>query len=197
MPRIPGGRDWSRAHPYARRYLAVHAARAGRIDELIGDTEYLVQADPDLLAPAIRNAHSEHGRLMRTVYLASAGRHSHSKPEIRRQFLAVDAARCGATQEANALSSRLSWYPRWATGSAVSTALMATLTGHDGTVDAVACGESDGIPVAVTASGDGTGRVWDLRTGAVLTTLTGHDGPVLAVALRSGGRCPGRGHRRR
>jgi WD40 repeat protein len=49
-------------------------------------------------------------------------------------------------------------------------------------VRAVACAEVDGVPVAVTAGDDGTGRVWDLRTGAVLTTLTGHDGSVRAVA---------------
>ena len=41
-------------------------------------------------------------------------------------------------------------------------------------VSAVAVGEVDGTPVAVTGSGDGTVRVWDLRTGAA------HGGPVPA-----------------
>ncbi|WP_203854875.1 hypothetical protein, partial [Dactylosporangium siamense] len=38
----------------------------------------------------------------------------------------------------------------------------APLTGHTGTVWAVACTVLDGRPVAVTGSDDGTVRVWDL-----------------------------------
>ena len=37
------------------------------------------------------------------------------------------------------------------------------LRGHTGSVQAVAIGEVDGTPVAVTGGGDGTVRVWDLR----------------------------------
>ncbi|MFD7527410.1 hypothetical protein ACFV8E_07270 [Streptomyces sp. NPDC059849] len=40
-----------------------------------------------------------------------------------------------------------------------------TLAGHTGGVSGVATGVVEGGPVAVTGSGDGTVRVWDLTTG--------------------------------
>ncbi|MFJ2627499.1 hypothetical protein ACIO6T_29820, partial [Streptomyces sp. NPDC087532] len=57
------------------------------------------------------------------------------------------------------------------------------LTGHTGTVWAVATEVVDGRPVAVTSGADGEVRVWDLTTGRpVGEPLTGHTGTVWAVA---------------
>ncbi|MFE5893217.1 hypothetical protein ACFQ6E_30340 [Streptomyces sp. NPDC056462] len=47
----------------------------------------------------------------------------------------------------------------------------ATLAGHTAWVTAMAATEVDDRPVAVTCSGDGTARVWDLSAGTCLTTL--------------------------
>ncbi|MEU1458376.1 hypothetical protein ABZ455_41045, partial [Streptomyces avermitilis] len=47
----------------------------------------------------------------------------------------------------------------------------APLTGHTGTVSAVACTVLDGTPVAVICSNDGTVRVWDLRSGKLVQSL--------------------------
>jgi WD40 repeat protein len=55
-------------------------------------------------------------------------------------------------------------------------------TGHAGVVMAVACGNADGLPIAVTTCEDGTARVWDLGTGTLRGTLTGHHYEVNAVA---------------
>ena len=58
------------------------------------------------------------------------------------------------------------------------------LTGHAGTVYAVAAGAlPDGIPVIISGGDDGTVRVWRMADGTpVGEPLTGHDGKVYAVA---------------
>jgi WD40 repeat protein len=67
-----------------------------------------------------------------------------------------------------------------------SAELELTLSGHRGGVSAVAVTPDGGR--AVSASDDGTVRVWDLATGRVLCALTGHAGPVTAVAVTPDGR---------
>ena len=59
------------------------------------------------------------------------------------------------------------------------------LTGHDGSVTAVAVGAlPDGTPVIVSGGWDGTVRVWRLADGTPAgEPLTGHDGSVTAVAV--------------
>ncbi len=60
-----------------------------------------------------------------------------------------------------------------------------TLTGHAGSVNAVAV-TPDGQR-AVSASEDHTLKVWDLESGLELRTLTGHSREVYAVAVTDGG----------
>jgi WD40 repeat protein len=58
------------------------------------------------------------------------------------------------------------------------------LRGHSTFVNAVAIGEADGIPIAVSGDADGTVQVWDLRTGQARgRPLRGHTGWVEAVAV--------------
>jgi WD40 repeat protein len=58
------------------------------------------------------------------------------------------------------------------------------LTGHTGPIRAVAVGELDGRPVAVSGADDRTVRVWDLHTGSPIgEPLTGHTGPIRALAV--------------
>jgi WD40 repeat protein len=191
VPRTPQAtRDWTRAHPYALRHLATHAAAAGTIDTLLADGDYLVHADPDTLIPALAHARTVDGRLIRTVYRASANLHRHADPTVRRQLLAFDSARCGADALRERLGADLPLHLRWATGNLVSAALRAILTGHGESVNAVACTEVDGVPIAITGSGtanaifEGVGEVvvWDLRTGQQRAILAGHTESVRAVA---------------
>src|SRR5215469_9432069 len=65
------------------------------------------------------------------------------------------------------------------------TALMRTLTGHTGAVEAVAL--IPGGQRAVSALRDRTLKVWDLSSGSELRTLTGHTGFVRAVAVTPDG----------
>jgi WD40 repeat protein len=67
-----------------------------------------------------------------------------------------------------------------------SSALLRTLAGHTGGVNGVAL--SDDGRVAVSASEDGTLKVWDVESGAELRTLAGHTAAVRGVALSEDGR---------
>jgi hypothetical protein len=66
-----------------------------------------------------------------------------------------------------------------------SEALIRTLTGHTGPVEACAV-SPDGTWV-VSASADGTVKIWDAATGTERATLTGHTGGVRACAVSPDG----------
>ncbi|MFJ4188533.1 caspase family protein, partial [Kitasatospora sp. NPDC089509] len=179
-------RDWSRAHPYALAHLAHHAAQAGLLDQLLSDTEYLVHAEPRGLTPRLHHADGPEARLNAAVYRTGLHVHHEAVPSVRRQVLALDAARAGATDLHHDLTRRIppgTWTPRWATGSTFNPALRDTVTGHTSSVTAVACTVLDGRTITVTGSKDNTARVWDLATGQPLgEPLTGHTDTVTAVA---------------
>jgi hypothetical protein len=194
VPRTEGQhRRWRGAHPYILQNLATHAAAAGHpgpagsqgpscLDGLVTDPGFLVHADSGTLGPALRHVTSVGARTARAVFLTSAHRHRLLDSEGRRQLLAVDAARLNKDGLRRDLAMGLDWVPRWATGSQVTAALRASLTGHTGSVEAVACTVLDGTPVAVTGGNDHTACVWDLATGRRIHQLTGHDGEVSGVA---------------
>ncbi|MGW2827092.1 caspase family protein [Streptomyces sp. NPDC001443] len=169
-------RDWSRAHPYTLNHLATHAAAAHRIDDLLTHTEYLVHAAPHSLTPHLHQASGSRARLTAAVYRTSFDLHADASPPVRRNLLALNAARAGATslqEQLNNCAHTSPWVPAWATGHDFTPALRHSLTGHHGQAQAVACAVLDGRPVAViatntgTGTGTGTGRVyvWDLATG--------------------------------
>jgi WD40 repeat protein len=183
-------RDWTRAHPYALRHLATHAAAAGRIDELLTDADYLVHAHPDALLAALEYADTPDGILAATVYRTSIDHHKTTNLTTRRQLLSIDAARAGQEQLRDDLCREQPMRPIWATGSLVSSARRAGFTGHTQSVKAVACGHVDGALVAVTSAIDfefgppATGEmlVWDVKTGQRRFALRGHKGGVSAIA---------------
>ncbi|WP_370740916.1 WD40 repeat domain-containing protein, partial [Streptomyces sp. Ncost-T10-10d] len=156
----------------------------------MSDPGWLVNADPGQVLAALDGATGREEMLAAAVYRASAHVHGDASAGVRRQVLALDAARYGD----HALSARITavpvdgaaaarWGLEWATGSMVDHRLRQTLSGHTGGVCAVAAGMVEGRPVAVTGSADTTARVWDLATGRPLgEILTGHTGPVEAVA---------------
>jgi len=177
---LDGSREWTRAHPYALRHLATHAAQCGQLDDLLADVNYVVHAKPAELLMSLRHASAPEAQLMSSIYRASAASHRHVSPLRRRQLLAADAARFGAPQH-RPLAEPLTWPPRWATGQQASVALNTALTGHTAPVYAAACTSIAGQPVVVTGSGDGTVNVWDLTTAALRTTLTNLRTPVRVV----------------
>ncbi|WP_329563272.1 hypothetical protein [Kitasatospora sp. NBC_01266] len=181
-----GEREWGHAHPYTLRYLAAHAVGGGVLDEVLGEAEYLVHADPDGLAPRLRAARSEGARLAAAVYLASLGVHRSLAPHQRRQLLALDATRYNSPALATTLNGRPlrdTWVPLHATGGGLSHTLSNTIVAHAYEASAFACAVLDGRPVAVASSDDGAVQVWDLGTGKpVGAPLTGHNDEVDSVA---------------
>ncbi|MFI7123035.1 hypothetical protein [Amycolatopsis sp. NPDC049868] len=190
VPRIFGGcRDWTRAHPYALRHLATHAALAGQIDNLVADAEYLVYAEPAALLLALHRTNTEPGILAAAVYRCSIDSHRHLPPRRRRQVLATDAARFRVSRLHQELSASLEWRPRWTTGRHAAHIVHAIFTGHTNSIMAAACTTLGGRAVAVTVSEDNTARVWDLATSEEITTFTGHTDSLRAVACTTlGGR---------
>ncbi|WP_405681108.1 MULTISPECIES: trypsin-like peptidase domain-containing protein [unclassified Streptomyces] len=188
VPERDGQHDWAGADAYTRDHLASHAAAAGQLDDLLTtDTEYLVHAAPRGLTPLLHHARSGDARLTAAVYRTSLSLHAIAPPDVRRQVLALDAARAGADVLQQQLIRCIpagNWTPRWATGSGFIPALRDTIDSHADRLLGVACTEVHGTPVMVTGGGmDGTVQVWDLTTGAPFgQPLVGHTKRVRAVA---------------
>ncbi|MFG2548459.1 caspase family protein [Streptomyces sp. NPDC048581] len=182
---LDGSPNWAHAHPYALRHLATHAAAAGRLDAVLADTEYLVHADCDTLAPHLLKAEGDTARLHAANYLVSLNVHRSLDVPSRRQLLALNAARFNVPSLLEAFNSKAAehaWKPVAASGSQVSGSMRNVFAGHTGSVQAVDCTELDGRPVAVSGSWDRTVRIWDLTTGQPIgAPLIGHTHAVSSV----------------
>ncbi|MFI9585775.1 hypothetical protein ACIHCQ_28885 [Streptomyces sp. NPDC052236] len=173
-----GRRRWATAEPYLLRYAARHSALAGKLDELLKDSEYLVHADPAPLAEELYHGERvPHG----TVYLTSYGAHHDGPPDQRRDILAVDAARQQQWQLAADLMQDTGRRIVWTAGRALHTGLLATLTGHRGRIWDLTTLEMHGRPHALTAGQDGTARLWDLDSATTTLELGDHGAPVGGV----------------
>ncbi len=186
VPRGPSGTmDWSTADPYVRSHLAAHARDCGRLDALLTDPGFLVAADVDRLVPLLWDAASPEAKSAAAiVQLASADLRGRAVDE-RVSYLELAARMRGASEMADRITALIPDHPwtapnvRWR-----PPADHVSLTGHDGVVWAVAVGEIDDQPIAVSAGDDGTIRVWDLQTMTPMgEPLRGHDGGVLAVVV--------------
>jgi hypothetical protein len=179
---------WNAASTYLKRHMAAHAQAAHRLDDLVGQTDYLANADAAELDSAMRSGLGPDAQTSGVVFRASLDVQRHS-PErrIRAQRLLIDAFRADAP-ESIAISDRTLWRPVICLGRRpLSTRL--DILSHAGDVTAVALGEIGGRAVALTGSEDWIARIWDAATGTALTMLIGHTKVVTAVALgKAGGR---------
>lgn len=184
--RLNGSPDWERAHPYALRHLAVHAAHAGLLDGLVTEPEYLVHADADTLVLLLLKVGSDAARLHAAVYRASIQVHRHLDAVGRREILALDAARYNEPSLLKAFGSGVAeraWRPFAASGSLLGGNLLNAFMRRPWGVGTPACTVVDGREVVVVGSMDMSLRVWDLATGQpVGRPMTGHTKRVEAVA---------------
>ncbi|MFJ6769900.1 hypothetical protein ACIQOV_02765, partial [Kitasatospora sp. NPDC091257] len=156
----------------------------------LADPGFLVNADPGSVMALLDAASGPAARLAASVYRASTDLHRDVTAGVRRQLLALDAARYG-DRELSALITAVPvedepaapWGVEWATGSQLDRSVRRIPTGHTDALLAMATAVLDGRPVAVTGGTDRTVRIWDLTTGRQIgQPLTGHTGEVDAVA---------------
>jgi hypothetical protein len=184
-----GGRSWLHAPSYLCQHGVDHAAAAGTLAELAGDSEYLLVGDLDRLLVRLGEPAGEELPEQRALVRLAAERARWLEPTRRGALLALAARHLGlgAVSEALVECSQPRYVPVWAHRLGHPNQ---PLTGHDGWVYSVAMGQVGGRDVVVSGGSDGTVRVWDPTTGgAVGEPLIGHDGEVSSVAMgQVGGR---------
>ena len=205
---------------YAREYAAEHASAAGRLDQLLCDVRYLLAADPDRLLVALPAAATPAGKETARVYRHAASSLRGRPAAVAAAYLQLHARKLGADQLAELVSQAgpdLPWSTHWIRWRRDSSRVLIRHLPDDpatrrrifnwhvsgetsGGVGAVAIGQMDGDPIAVSSREDDTAvKVWDLRDGSWRATLRGHtesvkavatgvvDGEAIAVSADSGG----------
>ncbi|MFE5564855.1 hypothetical protein ACFQ68_07685 [Amycolatopsis japonica] len=172
---------WSSVPPYLLRHAIHHAIEAGRVDELLDDIEFLLNADDTSLAPELYRAQAVNAQLHAEVY-AQARMHwafPGGGPITRLWVFAIEAARNKGASLGRQVAAGIPgnrWVPRWS----------ATLPFDDDTNWATAATSAVREGEAVVLAAGTSGVVWqfDQTTGTpVGTPLRGGHGPVSAVAV--------------
>ena len=156
--------NWLSASPYVRRYLSLHAARTGRLDELLETPAFLISAEPEPLRRVAAQSRSDRAARHAGVYAVTAHVLGHDLAE-RAPALALAAMKFGEAHLVAALRSLAlagSWWPR-ATSWKRLTPHFVIRTSH-GAVRALAIGRRAGMPVIVSGGDDGMVRLWSLDT---------------------------------
>ena len=189
--RVAGGEQamrWHKAPAYVLVHGAEHAAAAGALDALVMDTSYLLHADlTRLLVQLADKDHATHTRVLEVAAILrlAAARLQPMGPRDRGDLLALTACHLGlptlTTAPLEVGQSR--WRARWAhrLGDPHQ-----PLSGHRGSVNAVAIAAVSGRTVIASASFDRTVRLWDAATGEpIREPIRGHSSSVTGVAIGS------------
>ena len=181
------GTTWATASGYALTHAADHASSARQLLSLLDDPTYLTHADLGRLPSLISLDAETAADPIAAIVRRAAGRANRLTPSRRARLLALTAAHFGLADLRRRLAAACDqpFTPVWAHSLGIP---HMELTGHADIVAAVAVGRAGDRDVIVSASHDGTVRVWDAATGQPRgRPLTGHTGMVAAVAVGRAG----------
>jgi hypothetical protein len=180
-----GMKNWQAAGRYIRRYLATHAAAAGRLGELLDDAGFLAVANRHRLLAAVgrtsrAGGDDTIGLLVEEVVLRWRDTDDASR---RVAYLQLTARQYGAdalAEQVSQLGWSLPWTARWARWPAAVDAQRS----RDASVAAVMVMQlGDGQVVACAGDGRGTIQLYDLASGGpVGRPLSSHHGTVSSLA---------------
>ena len=161
------------------------AAQGGRLT----DPEWLVNSDPEQVVAVLDGAVGPEEALTAAVYRASGHTHRDVDARVRRQVLALDAARYGNRELAREFTEVTvnqeapeAWMVQWATSTGLDSRLRHALRAPAkvGVVATVVVGDRG---LAVAGCEDGTLHWWDLDTGRKLGQVAADQaGAVRALA---------------
>jgi WD40 repeat protein len=184
LPRPPA--NWADATNYARTFAADHAARAGRLSDLLADPTYPTVADLDRLVPLLPPSPPPHLASVIAIIRAAAHRARTLPPDQRVRLYHLTGAQLGLPTTSTG-SGPTPHTVVW--GHTLGTPHQ-NITGHTNWVNGVAIGRVGDREVFVSGSDDNTVRVWDAATGHPLgDPLTGHTDAVSGVAIGRVGDC--------
>ena len=187
----PRARDWIDASTYVRRHLAVHAAAADILDDLLLDPGYLIAAYPPGLLAVLSEARSQAARRASVAYRRVAHRLADPSEPARDSYLRLAALQAGAD---NLLTARGTdngqgaegpgWRPAWAWWRpAIASRVVSELPSR---ALALAALVTERGPLAVVGGWFGL-EVWNLDSGQ---RLAAHPREVLSVAVGQDGERP-------
>jgi WD40 repeat protein len=112
-----GVKNWAKADPYAKKYLATHAAISGRLDDFLMDAGYLLAADPSRLLAVLSKATTAAGRSAAGVLRRAAHQYQTCSREEAASYLEVQAHQSGfpaLAEQVARLDLARPWAAPWA-----------------------------------------------------------------------------------
>ena len=169
-PRRAGGAgaDWFLASRYIRAHLATHAARCGRLGQLVNDPLYLLAADPNRLLSAISNHGDQVPRDIAAVYREAVHHIRGESPAEAASYLELVARQRDLKVFADRIEGlplSRGWRATWAKWSAAITPSQFFGKGNSEILTLAVARWGQNRSVALAGRRNGAVEVWDIARG--------------------------------